>query len=334
MPANAGAAREPLTPHLLDHVPGALTGAVYAIGNFDGVHLGHAVLFETARAEARRRGVPAVVLTFEPHPRSVFHPEAPVFRLAPLDAKARLFAAFSMDGLIVIPFDRNFAGRTADAFVESDLVGRLAAKAVVVGYDFHFGKGRAGSPEFLSEAGTRLGFDVNVLSPVSNDAGIAISSSRIRAHLEAGDVVSANRLLGYRWFVTGEVVAGDRRGRTLGMPTANLRLGADCRLRHGIYAVHFRREDGSIHHGVASYGRRPTFDNGPPILEVHLLDFSGDLYGERVMVTFRDWIRAEARFETVDALVAEMRRDLEAARLVLSDAAAGSPVDRALDALA
>jgi riboflavin kinase/FMN adenylyltransferase len=334
MPANAGAARKPLTPHLLDHVPAALTGAVYAIGNFDGVHLGHAVLFETAMAAARPRGLPAVVLTFEPHPRSVFHPEAPVFRLAPLDAKARLFAAFGMDGLIVIPFDRSFAGRKADAFVESDLVGRLAAKAVVVGYDFHFGKGRAGSPEYLSEAGRRLGFDVNVISPVANDAGIAISSSRIRAHLEAGDVVSASRLLGYRWFVTGEVVAGDQRGRALGMPTANLRLAADCRLRHGIYAVHFRRDDGSVHHGVASYGRRPTFDNGPPILEVHLLDFAGDLYGEHVIVTFRDWIRAEARFETVDALVAEMRRDLEAARLVLADTAAGSPVDRALDAVA
>jgi riboflavin kinase/FMN adenylyltransferase len=291
-------------------------------------------LFETAKAEARRRGVPAVVLTFEPHPRSVFHPEAPVFRLAPLDAKSRLFAAFGMDGLIVIPFDRNFSGRTADAFVEADLVGRLAVKAAVVGYDFHFGKGRAGSPEYLSEAGTRLGFDVDVIGPVSDDAGIVISSSRIRAHLEAGDIVSANRLLGYRWFVTGEVIAGDRRGRALGMPTANLRLGSDSRLRHGIYAVHFRREDGSVHHGVASYGRRPTFDNGPPILEVHLLDFSGDLYGERVIVTFRDWIRAEQRFETVDALVAEMRRDLEAARLVLADGAAGSPVDRALDGIA
>jgi riboflavin kinase/FMN adenylyltransferase len=334
MPANAGAARKPLTPHLLDHVPAALAGAVYAIGNFDGVHLGHAVLFEAAKAKARHRGLPAVVLTFEPHPRSVFHPEAPVFRLAPLDAKARLFAAFGMDGLIVIPFDRNFSGRTADAFVESDLVGRLAARAAVVGYDFHFGKGRAGSPEYLSEAGTRLGFDVTIIGPVSDEAGVAISSSRVRAHLEAGDVVSANRLLGYRWFVTGEVVAGDRRGRTLGMPTANLRLGADCRLRHGIYAVDFRRGDGSIHRGVASFGRRPTFDNGPPLLEVHVLDFSGDLYGERVIVTFRDWIRAEARFETVDALVAEMRRDLEAARRVLAAATASSPVDQALDAVA
>jgi riboflavin kinase/FMN adenylyltransferase len=334
MPANAGAGRKPLTPHLLDQVPAALTGAVYAIGNFDGVHRGHAVLFETARAKARRRGLPAVVLTFEPHPRSVFHPEAPVFRLATLDAKARLFAAFGMDGLIVIPFDRNFSSRTADAFVESDLAGGLAARAAVVGYDFHFGKGRAGSPEYLREAGGRLGFDVDVIGPVSDDAGITISSSRVRVHLEAGDVLSANRLLGYRWFVTGDVIAGDRRGRVLGMPTANLRLGADCRLRHGIYAVHFRREDGSVHQGVASYGRRPTFDNGPPLLEVHLLDFSGDLYGERVIVTFCDWIRAEARFETVDALVAEMRRDLEAARLLLAGAAPGSEVDRALDAVA
>jgi riboflavin kinase/FMN adenylyltransferase len=332
MPANAGAPRKPLLPHLLEQAPAALTGAVYAIGNFDGVHRGHAVLFEAAKAEARKRGAPAVVLTFEPHPRSVFRPEAPVFRLAPLDAKTRLFAAFGMDGLIVIPFDRNFSSHTADAFVESDLVGRLAIKAAVIGYDFHFGKGRAGSPEYLSEAGQRLGFNVQVIGPVSDETAI-ISSSRVRAHLEAGEVIAANRLLGYRWFVTGEVIAGDRRGRTLGVPTANLQLGADCRLRHGIYAVRLRRSDGSIHDSVASYGRRPTFDNGPPILEVHILDFSGDLYGERVGVAFYDWIRPEMRFDTVDALIAEMGKDLEAARLLLAAAPAGGKVDLALDAL-
>ena len=329
MPANAGAPKMPLLPHRLDQVPADLVGAVYAIGNFDGVHRGHAVLFETARAEARRHGVPAVVLTFEPHPRTLFRPEAPVFRLAPLEAKRRLFAALGLDGLIVIPFDRTFSGHTADVFIESDLIGRLAIKAAVVGYDFHFGKARVGSPEYLTDAGKRLGFDVDVIAPVSDETAI-ISSSRVRAHLEAGNVEAANRLLGYRWFVTGTVIAGDRRGRTLGMPTANIQIGADSRLRHGIYAVRLRRADGSAYDGVASYGRRPMFDNGAPILEVHLLDFSGDLYGENVIVTFFDWIRPEARFDSVDDLVAEMNRDAGIARRRLATASSGTPLDRAL----
>ena len=329
MPANAGVLRKPLVPHPLDQVPAALTGAVYAIGNFDGVHRGHAVLFETAKAEAAARGVPAVVVTFEPHPRSLFRPESPVFRLAPLEAKARIFTALGMDGLIVIPFDREFAGHTADAFIESDLVGRLHIKAAVIGYDFHFGKGRVGSPEYLAEAGARLGFDVRVIEPVS-DGITVISSSHVRTHLEAGDIPAANKLLGYRWFVTGEVIGGDRRGRDLGFPTANLRLSPDCRLRHGIYAVRFRRADGTDHDGVASYGRRPTFDNGAPILEIHLMDFSGDLYGERVTVTFIDWIRPELRFDSIEGLVAEMNKDRELARHILCEAGLGNALDLTL----
>ena len=329
MPTNAGAARKPLPPYQLGQIPVALTHAVVAIGNFDGVHRGHAVLFETAKAEARAHGVPAIVLTFEPHPRSVFRPAAPVFRLAPLEVKARLFAAMGMDGLIVIPFDRDFAGHTADAFIEAELVGRLATKTAVVGYDFHFGRARVGSPEYLAKAGVRLGFDVRVIPPISDETAI-ISSSRIRTHLEAGDVNAASTLLGYRWFVTGEVIAGDRRGRTLGFPTANLRLGDDCRLRHGIYAVRLRRADGTYHDGVASFGRRPTFDNGAPVLEVHVLDFSGDFYGERVTVTFVDWIRPEARFDSIEALVAEMNKDLTIANDVLAQAGPGSELDLAL----
>jgi len=329
MPANAGAAMKPLTTHELGQVPVALTHAVFAIGNFDGVHRGHAVLFDTAKAEARARGIPAIVLTFEPHPRSVFRPDAPVFRLAPLEAKARIFAAMGMDGVIVVPFDRDFASHTAEAFIETELVARLATKAAVVGYDFHFGKARVGSPEYLAEAGTRLGFDVHVIPPIS-DATAIISSSRIRAHLEDGNVGAASELLGYRWFVTGEVIAGDQRGRTLGFPTANMHLGSDCRLRHGIYAVRLRRADGTCHNGVASFGRRPTFDNGAPVLEVHVLDFSGDLYGERVTVTFFDWIRPEARFDSIEALVAEMNKDRIIAGHVLAQSEPGSALDLAL----
>jgi riboflavin kinase/FMN adenylyltransferase len=330
MPADAGERIDPLTPHPIDQVPETLRGAVYAIGNFDGVHRGHAVLFETARAEARKHGVPAAVLTFEPHPRSVFRPETPVFRLTPPEAKARLFAALGLDGLVVISFDRQFASHSAENFIESELVGKLGLKAAVVGYDFHFGRARAGSPEFLADAGGRLGFGVTVIGPVSDEAAI-ISSSRIRSHIEAGEIAAANRLLGYRWFVTGHVIPGDRRGRELGVPTANLRLGSDCRLRHGIFAVRLMREEGAVHDGVASFGSRPTFDDGAPLLEVHLLDFSGDLYGENVKVTFFDWIRPELRFETVEALIAEMKEDVIKARQALAKAHPGSLLDQALD---
>lgn len=332
MPANAGASEKPLTASLLGQVPEDLIGAVYAIGNFDGVHRGHAVLFEAARRTAQARGVPAVVLTFEPHPRTVFRPQSPVFRLTPLEAKLRLFAALEMDGVIVIPFDRDFATHSAEAFVMDELVERLSAKAAVVGYDFHFGKNRVGSPEFLSDAGRRLGFEVSVIDPVSDDTAI-ISASRIRAHLESGEIGAANRLLGYRWFVIADVVGGDRRGRELGFPTANLRMGADFRLRHGIYAVRFRRADGSDHEGVASFGRRPTFDDGAPLLEVHLLDFSGNLYGERVSVTFFEWIRPELRFESAESLVAEMNKDRETARRMLAEAPCGSPLDFAVSGI-
>lgn len=326
MPASAGASFKTLTPHLLSRAPAGLIGAVYAIGNFDGVHRGHAVLFEDARNRARERGVPLVVLTFEPHPRSVFRPQTPVFRLTPLDSKMRLFAALRVDGVIVIPFDRAFAAHTAEAFVADELVRRLAVRAAVVGYDFHFGRNRVGSPEYLRDAGERLGFHVDVIDPVSDEDGI-ISSSRIRAHLELGEVDAANRLLGYRWFVMGEVVAGDRRGRDLGFPTANMRLASDCGLRHGIYAVRLRRADGSHHDGVASFGRRPTFDNGDPLLEVHLINFSGNLYGERVVVTFFGWIRPELRFSSVEELVAEMTKDRETACDMLEDPSPASPLD-------
>lgn len=333
MPADDGARIEPLTLHPIGQVPAALRGSVCAIGNFDGAHRGHAVLFDKTRAEAKRRGVPAVVLTFEPHPRSVFRPEAPIFRLTPPESKARLFAAMGLDGLVIISFDRQFASHSAENFIESELIGNLAIKAAVVGYDFHFGRARAGSPEFLFEAGERLGFGVTVVGPVSDETAI-ISSSRIRSHLEAGEIEAANRLLGYRWFVTGHVIPGDRRGRDLGVPTANLRLGADCRLRHGIYAVRFFRADGTVHDAVASFGSRPTFDDGAPLLEVHLLDFSDDLYGEHVLVTFVDWIRPELRFETVDALIGEMKMDVIKTRQRLETASHGTDLDQALELMA
>ena len=316
----------------LDDLPAELTGGVVAVGNFDGMHRGHTVLLEAARAEADRLGVPSLALTFEPHPRTFFHPEAPVFRLTPLAAKARLLKALAIDGLVVATFDRAFSAITAETFIATILVGRLKLAQAVVGFDFQFGKGRAGTPAVLAEAGARSGFPVTIISPVAGDDAVPVASTDVREALAAGDVELANRLLGYRWFVIGEVVAGARRGRELGYPTANIQLGADCQLRHGIYAVRLHRPDGDTFDGVANYGRRPTFDNGAPLLEVYLFDFSGDLKGQEVAVTLVDWLRPEKRFASTAALIAAIRQDCEAGRAVLRAAGPGSSLDQALAA--
>ncbi|MEO8667726.1 MAG: bifunctional riboflavin kinase/FAD synthetase [Bauldia sp.] len=317
----------------IDGVPATLSGSVVALGNFDGLHRGHLALLEAAIADARRIGIRALVLTFEPHPRDLFRPDTPVFRLTSPEAKLRLLSAIGIDAVVVIPFDQAFAALTAEQFVAQVLVGRLSAGVVAVGYNFHFGHGRTGSASFLVEAGARFGFPVSIIGPIAGKDGVPYSATRIRDALEAGDVAEANKMLGYRWFVTATVISGDRRGRELGFPTANLRLAGDCRLRHGIYAVRVGRADGGVFDGVASFGRRPTFDNGAPLLEACLFDFAGDLYGEELTVTFIDWIRPELRFESVDALVARMTEDAAAARRILAEAGPGNALDQALSVL-
>jgi riboflavin kinase / FMN adenylyltransferase len=307
-----------LTSFSLDELPSDLTGGVAAIGNFDGVHRGHEVLLRAAIAEARGRGTPSLVLTFEPHPRTLFRPDQPVFRLTSLAAKARLLAQLGVDGLAVIRFDRAFASIDAGAFADEILHRRLEIAGAVVGPNFRYGRGRAGSTATLVEDGAIHGFSVTVVEPVMTADGVPVSSSTIRDALAAGDIETANALLGHRWFVIGEVIPGDRRGRELGFPTANMRLPPDCRLRHGIYAVTLTRADGSVLGGVASYGRRPTFDNGSPLLETFALDFSGDLYGEEVTIKFLSWIRAEARFDSVESLIAAMHQDVAMARARLA----------------
>ncbi len=330
----SGARLQALTPHSVDSVPVELTGGVVAVGNFDGMHRGHIELLEAARDDARRRGVPSLALTFEPHPRTVFRPQAPVFRLTPLTAKARLLKTLGLDGLVVADFNGAFSALTAEAFVNRILVGRLKLAAAVVGFNFHFGKGRGGTPAMLAAFGKQSGFTVTVIAEIADDVGAPVTSSTIREALASGDIVDANRLLGYRWFVMGEVITGVRRGRALGYPTANLQLAPDCRLRHGVYAVRLQRPDGDIIDGVANYGRRPTFDNGAPLLEVYLFDFSGDLYGEEVAVAFFDWIRPDRRFASQEALVAAMDEDCAVARVRLAAAGPGSALDRALAAAA
>lgn len=319
-----------LKPYDLADVPAAFAGGVVAVGNFDGVHRGHAALLDATHRLANDLAAPAVVLTFEPHPRTVLRPETPVFRLTPLPAKARLFAALGLDGLAVATFDRAFAAIGAEDFIRDVLVGRLRPKAVVVGYNFHFGRGRAGTPAMLAGEGARLGFSVEVFGEVSGDDGKPVSSSAIRGSLAEGDIVAANRQLGYRWFVVGTVIPGERRGRELGFPTANIALGDDCRLRHGIYAVRLQRPGGALLDGVASYGRRPTFGGGAPLLEVFLFDFSGDLYGEEVAVTFVDWIRPELAFASAGELIAAMEGDSATARAILAAGANGTALDEKL----
>ena len=327
------ARRPPLAAFPVDQIPDSLRGGVVAVGNFDGVHRGHQALLAHARADADRLAVPAVALTFEPHPRTFFRPEAPVFRLTAVDAKARLLAALGIDGLVVATFDKAFAATAAEDFVTAVLRDRLALKAAVVGFDFHFGKGRSGTPDMLRQAGARLGFAVAVVTPVGEADGTLFASTDIRQALAEGDIARANRLLGYRWFVIGAVVAGERRGRQLGYPTANLHV-PDCGLAHGIYAVRVRTPDGAEHDGVASYGRRPTFDNGSPLLEVHLFGFAGDLYGKTLAVSFLAWLRPEKKFASFDALIAAMNDDSAAAKAVQAAAGLGSDLDRALAGIA
>jgi riboflavin kinase/FMN adenylyltransferase len=303
-----------------DDAPGAAAfkGAVAAIGNFDGVHRGHRAVIDAAVARAAAFGGPAIAVTFEPHPRDVLRPSDPVFRLTDARAKLRLLAATGLDGALVLTFNQAFSNLSAEDFVERILVGRLGIRGATIGFDFHFGHQRRGSPAFLSEQGERFGFSVETAPPLE-DEGRPVSSSSIRAALAEGRVVEAAELLGYPWFASGPVIKGDQRGRDLGFPTANIHLDQNCSLKHGIYAVRIA-VDGVIRDGVASFGTRPTFDDGAPLLEVHVFDFSGDLYGKDVDVAFIGWIRPELKFDSADALVARMNEDARLARAALARA--------------
>jgi riboflavin kinase/FMN adenylyltransferase len=295
-----------------------LRGAVVAMGNFEGVHRGHRAVIAAAVDRARSLGRPAAALTFEPHPRAFFRPHEPLFRLTDEAAKLRLLAATDLDGAIVMKFDGALSGLSPGAFVEEVLVHRLQVSGVVAGFDFHFGKGRAGTPEFLKEEGQRRGFCVDIV-PAQLDGGLRISSGAVRAALVAGNADEATELLGYPWFVTAKVVHGDKRGRDLGFPTANLRLDPDCGLRHGIYAVRVE-VDGKRYDGVANFGRRPMFDTGVVLLEIFLFDFSGDLYGRVLDVAVIAWIRPEFKFDSLDALVHRIDEDCRMAKMALANA--------------
>ncbi|MGI9402032.1 MAG: bifunctional riboflavin kinase/FAD synthetase [Rhizobiaceae bacterium] len=298
-------------------LPEHLKGGVVAIGNFDGVHLGHRAVLDRALAIAGREQAPSVVLTFEPHPRTLFRPDKPVFRLTPAPLKANIMRDLGFDAVVEQTFDHEFSQMFAADFVEKLLGESLGARHVVTGHDFHFGRGRQGTPKFLADHATSGGMEVTLVEPFLDDDGEIISSTRIRDALARGDIELANRLSGRSWFVRGSVVAGKQLGRTLGYPTANMLLPAEARLYQGIYAVRVRLANGGVHDGVASFGRRPTFDNGEILLETYLFDFSDDIYGMEIEVEFHKFLRSEEKFDSAEDLVAQMDRDCVDAKTVL-----------------
>ncbi|WP_153770834.1 bifunctional riboflavin kinase/FAD synthetase [Labrenzia sp. CE80] len=315
MPGNSPADFSVVTD--LDAFPAHLKGGVVAIGNFDGVHRGHRAVLGEALELGKRLNCPVYAMTFEPHPRTVFSPDKPVFRLTPSDAKCEVLKDSELDGVLMLPFTREFANVEAQDFVRDILIERLAISHAVTGYDFHFGKARKGTPDFLRQAGNDHGFGVSIVSPENDEGAEIISSSRIRQALSDGEISLANGLLGYRWFFDAHVQHGDKRGRDLGYPTANLSLGVGCPLKHGIYAVK-ARVDQKLFDGVANFGRRPTFDNGSPLFEVHLFDFKQDLYGKMLRIHLVSYLRGEQKFDTVEALIEQMNQDSEEARAALA----------------
>jgi riboflavin kinase / FMN adenylyltransferase len=298
-------------------VPAHLRGGIVALGNFDGFHLGHQAVVGRAIERARAEGRPAIVATFDPHPKRFFRPDSDSFRLTTLDQRQALFAQAGADAMLVFPFDAALAALGARAFAEDRLVGAIGAGGVVTGSDFTFGKGREGDVAMLAALGAELGYSADVVPPVTL-AGETVSSSRIREHLREGRPRDAARLLTRPFTIRGEVIGGDQRGRELGYPTANMRLANYLRPAYGIYAVRAALPDGRVLDGVANLGIRPSFDPPVELLESYFFDFSGDLYGQVLDVALIDYIRPEAKFTDMDALIAQMDRDSAAARIALA----------------
>lgn len=302
----------------IDSLPETFRSGVLAIGNFDGVHKGHAALIEAARKRANRLGAPLLVLTFEPHPRCLFQPDGPPFRITPPPVKRRVLAACGADAVIEIPFDWDFASQSADSFMINILRESLKAGPIYVGHDFRFGQLRKGTPDTLRAAG----FDVSVLEAVADEADAIYASSRIREHIRAGDMAQAEDALGWPWEVQGTVFRGDQRGRTLGYPTANVMLGETIHPLYGIYAawVQIAREDGADSPWLPSatnIGIRPMFEVPTGQIEAHILDFEDDIYDKTLRIRPVKLLRGEARFDTIEALVTQIGVDCSRARKIL-----------------
>ena len=298
-------------------IPEPLRGAILALGNFDGFHLGHQAVVGRAVARGAHERRPVIVATFDPHPVRHFKPDAPPFRLTTLDQRERLFAGAGADAMLVFGFDGALAGTTAEDFVADLLARRIGAAGVVTGADFTFGAGRGGNAKVLRALGEARGIVAETVAPVALD-GEPVSSSRIREALKAGHPGAATHLLTRPFAIEGVVVHGDKRGRTLGWPTANVELGTYQRPAFGIYAVRVRLDDGSEHDGVANLGIRPMFDPPKELLETVLFDWDGDLYGRTIEVALHHFIRAEMKFDGLDALKQQMEQDAADARRLLA----------------
>ncbi len=304
------------------NLPEEMRGAVVALGNFDGVHRGHQSVIAEAGSIARRLGVPSAVLTFEPHPVSVFRPTLPPFRLTPFRVKARHLEAHGVDALFVLHFDLEFSKKSAEDFVTEVLVDGLGARHVVVGYDFAFGHRRRGNAEFLKRRASAQGFGFTRVEPVLDPAGEIYSSSKVREYLAAGQPSQAATLLGRSWEIEGRVERGDRRGHKLGFATANIRLVEFMHPATGVYAVRAgidRGGDTIWHHGVANLGHRPTFGGDDLLLEVHLFDFAGELYGRHLRVALVEYLRSEKKFDGLESLRTQIAEDSQRARRILAE---------------
>ena len=295
-------------------------GAAAAIGNFDGVHLGHQAVIDIARAVADRDGAPLGVMTFEPHPRQHFAPDAPPFRLMNAEARAEALAKVGVDKLYEVPFNAALVDLTPEAFARDVIHDRLGLHHVVVGEDFRFGKDRAGDAAALQDFGDRMGFGVTVAPMLETDGG-RVSSTAIREALTEGRPRDAAAMLGHRHRLVGRVIRGDQRGRDLGYPTANISIDGLHPPRFGVYAVFADVHDGphaGRYKGAASIGTRPMFGENHPNCETFLFDFKGDLYGAEISVALVDYLRGEETFDSLDALIAQMNADCAQAREILA----------------
>ncbi|HYX46197.1 MAG TPA: bifunctional riboflavin kinase/FAD synthetase [Sphingomicrobium sp.] len=297
-------------------IPDDFRGSILALGNFDGFHLGHQAVVSRAIARGFHERRPVIVATFDPHPVKYFKPDVPPFRLMTLDQRQILFARDGADAMLVFEFGAELASMDAEEFVSQVLAKRIGATGVITGDDFNFGKGRRGDAALLAEVGAEHGVKAEAVPQVELD-GERISSGRIRDALIAGDTATATHMLSRDYAIEGLVQRGDARGRELGYPTANLELGDYLRPKYGIYAVRVTLDDGSEHPGVASLGVRPTFEPARELLEAHLFDFDGDLYGRKIEVALHAYMRSEQKFDSAEALVAEMRNDEAQARKLL-----------------
>lgn len=310
-------------------LPETLRGAAAAIGAFDGVHRGHQAVIASAREAADRLDAPLAVVSFDPHPRRWFQPDAAPFRLMTAGQMARALEPLGVSRLYLLPFDAAMAAMTDVEFARDVLAGPQAARGAAgrrdglglrhaaIGFDFTFGKGRTGSPEALRVHGQTLGFTVSITDRVDDAGGLKLSSSAVREALRAGDMARAAAILGRPFAIEGEVVHGDKRGRTIGVPTANVRLGDYMRPAYGVYATRTRLPDGRVIDGVANLGVRPMFEIAEPLLEVWLFDFDGDLYGQTIETDLVARLRGEMNFDGLDTLKAGIDADAAAARAVL-----------------